>query len=343
MLGGCDDERAPVLGTRFDAGRDARSGTHPEDAVGCDPEAPRCVSCPFFGTAELTLSWPLDGLRGRDWAISNYLDLDPVVGALEDHRGATGELARTYDSHRGLDVVIPNFRAMDEGVPVRAVAEGRVEHVVDGHDDRETEFQPRSCTKTGNSVQIRHPSGYVHFYTHFRKGSIRVAEGELVTAGDVLGEVGSSGCSSWPHLHLEVRDCQGASFETFLSAFWLEAPTYEADVGIMDVVVRPGGFGEAARLEILDPAPNPSSLRVGETVGLAVLVGEGRAGDAIEIEVVGSDGEGGLRLATELPEGFRRGYYYWNRSVNLPPGPASIAIRANGTPLRTVQLEVTTE
>ena len=43
------------------------------------------------------------------------------------------------------------------------------------------------------------------FASHLRTGSVRVALGDRVTCGQVIGEIGSSGCSSGAHLHLETR------------------------------------------------------------------------------------------------------------------------------------------
>lgn len=43
-------------------------------------------------------------------------------------------------------------------------------------------------------------------YEHLRPGSVRVAVGQRVRRGDVIGEVGFSGSGSWPHLHFHLAD-----------------------------------------------------------------------------------------------------------------------------------------
>ena len=61
-------------------------------------------------------------------------------------------------------------------------------------------------------VVIRHdglPGVFATRYDHFKKGSILVAPGDRVRAGQKIGEVGSAGRSTAPHLHFEVW---GATF-----------------------------------------------------------------------------------------------------------------------------------
>jgi murein DD-endopeptidase MepM/ murein hydrolase activator NlpD len=41
---------------------------------------------------------------------------------------------------------------------------------------------------------------------HLRKDSVRIGVGDLVEAGQVLGEVGNSGNSTQPHVHVQVTD-----------------------------------------------------------------------------------------------------------------------------------------
>ena len=55
----------------------------------------------------------------------------------------------------------------------------------------------------GKMVEIRHANGFVTRYAHLSK--IRVSEGDHVLAGDLIGNIGSTGRSTGPHLHYEIR------------------------------------------------------------------------------------------------------------------------------------------
>lgn len=55
----------------------------------------------------------------------------------------------------------------------------------------------------GNSVVIENKD-CLAYLVHLRQGSVKVQQGQDVKTGDPIGEVGNSGCSLYPHLHLTV-------------------------------------------------------------------------------------------------------------------------------------------
>ena len=57
----------------------------------------------------------------------------------------------------------------------------------------------------GNTVMIDHGNGVVTLYAHQVSGGIRVSGGQHVNKGERIGAVGSTGNSTGPHLHFEVR------------------------------------------------------------------------------------------------------------------------------------------
>lgn len=69
----------------------------------------------------------------------------------------------------------------------------------------------------GNKVEVRHWDGTVSYYAHM--SSIAVAVGQQVSPGDKVGEVGSTGRSTGPHLHLQVLP-RGAAVDGYS---WLAA------------------------------------------------------------------------------------------------------------------------
>jgi hypothetical protein len=96
------------------------------------------------------------------------------------------------------------------GEPVLAVADGRIAAVRDGIPENEP-FSPQMAvpvtldTAAGNYVMLETGGRYV-LYAHLRPGSIRVTPGSAIRRGTPLGEVGNSGQSDAPHLHLHVSD-----------------------------------------------------------------------------------------------------------------------------------------
>jgi murein DD-endopeptidase MepM/ murein hydrolase activator NlpD len=86
--------------------------------------------------------------------------------------------------HTGLDIAAPT------GTPVTAAASGAV--VVAGYHHQ-----------YGRLVVIEHPDGVRTFYGH--NSELKVARGDVVERGQEIARVGSTGQSTAPHLHFEVR------------------------------------------------------------------------------------------------------------------------------------------
>ena len=70
----------------------------------------------------------------------------------------------------------------------------------------------------GNAVVIDHKSGYQSLFGHLSK--VNVTQGQEVKAGDLIGYIGSTGRSTGPHLHYEIRkNGDDISPEPFLKVF----------------------------------------------------------------------------------------------------------------------------
>ena len=122
----------------------------------------------------------------------------PLVDSLKSyHYPYQGRIISRYGPRRGRNhngVDLP----LKEGSPIYATFDGRVR------------YAQNSRTGYGNLVIIRHDNGLETYMGHLSK--ITVKAGDWVTAGQVVGEGGSTGRSTGPHLHFETR-YYGQSFD----------------------------------------------------------------------------------------------------------------------------------
>lgn len=146
---------------------------------------------------------PLNCSLGDVCVVQNYADADASAGSAQDPD--CGPL--TYDGHDGLDFRAPAALAR-RGVAVLAPAAGIVAGARDGEPDgvfiRDglAALNGRDC---GNGVSITHEGGWSSQLCHMRAGSVLVHSGDHVEAGQVLGVIGLSGHTQFPHVHLTLR------------------------------------------------------------------------------------------------------------------------------------------
>lgn len=89
-------------------------------------------------------------------------------------------------------------------LPVLSPGLGTVVRVVDGLPDNPVGQQDLE-NNWGNLVLIQHAPALFSMVAHLSPGSITVQEGAVVTAGQIIGKVGSSGRSPVPHLHVQLQ------------------------------------------------------------------------------------------------------------------------------------------
>jgi murein DD-endopeptidase MepM/ murein hydrolase activator NlpD len=137
----------------------------------------------FYNTLkEIPIGYPYDGVRSSDYGYRR-----------NPFGGISGEF------HSGIDLKGPI------GDPIYATGNGIVERCdwYGGY---------------GNAVVINHKEGYQSLFGHLSR--VNVVQGQEVKAGDVIGFLGSTGRSTGPHLHYEIRkDGQDISPEPFLKLY----------------------------------------------------------------------------------------------------------------------------
>ena len=122
--------------------------------------------------AGLDLSWPLTHFTITQPFGPSTVTLEPPYGPYKHF-------------HTGIDI------STTLGTPVTAAADGLVVGV--GH----------SATGYGTYVVIGHGGGIATLYAHLL--STRVQVGQIVARGQVIGLEGSTGFSTGPHVHFELR------------------------------------------------------------------------------------------------------------------------------------------
>lgn len=99
------------------------------------------------------------------------------------YRKLPGERGRM---HEGVDFAAPSGR------PIQCAAAGKV-------------LRAGTSPTYGNFVEVDHGDGFTTFYAHMSRRARGAVAGAPVAAGETIGFVGSTGHSTGPHLHFELR------------------------------------------------------------------------------------------------------------------------------------------
>ena len=110
------------------------------------------------------------------------LAVTPIEGTITSRYGASSSIRKS--THTGLDI------SAVTGTDIKVVADGTV-------------ISAEYSGSYGYLVKVDHGNGVETWYAHTSK--MYVKKGDTVKAGDVIAAVGSTGNSTGPHLHLEIR------------------------------------------------------------------------------------------------------------------------------------------
>lgn len=121
---------------------------------------------------------PGDGTGEFAWPIPGYTKLSSDFGTVRVINGVR-------DVHRGMDIPAAT------GTPIYAAADGII--------------STKAHWSYGTCVKISHSPSLVTIYGHMSARAAGITDGVLVTKGQLIGYVGSTGNSTGPHLHFEVN------------------------------------------------------------------------------------------------------------------------------------------
>ena len=241
--------------------------------------------------------------------VQNYVDLDPGPG-VKDHRCG----GASYEGHIGVDFRAPSAEAFDDGVPVRAVADGVVTLAIDGEPDALlSEDAPGALARCGNSLILDLGDGWAARYCHLRNGSVRLRPGDRVTAGQAIGVMGASGATTFPHVHFDLHR-NGALIDPFTGLSGADCKAQGASLWAGGLPLSPPrlvafGLGgsepgfEAARSR---RAPTPLPARRDDDLHVWAVGWNLGDGDEIRIQAMAPDGriiaDEPWRLGNRAPE-----------------------------------------
>jgi len=153
--------------------------TEPEEPAAV-PAAGAVIAVSDYSGQELPNNYTMDQL-----SLGELETVTPVLGHLNsEYAYRDSPINGKYQFHGGVDI------GGQMGDPISAFAAGTVEYT--GEDD-----------SYGLYLQVDHGNGVKSFYAHCSK--IVVVKGQTVAMGEKLAEIGSTGDSTGPHLHLELK------------------------------------------------------------------------------------------------------------------------------------------
>lgn len=137
----------------------------------------------------------------RDLKAGKFMADSSPIYLLPFEKGKKVFLIQAYESimsHKGE-------RALDfkikKGTKICAARDGVVIAARENSD--KGGLKPENLSD-GNYVSIQHKDGSVAHYWHLQKDGVTVSVGDIVSAGQLIGESGNTGYSAFPHLHFEV-------------------------------------------------------------------------------------------------------------------------------------------
>ncbi len=243
---------------------------------------------------DLILNLPIACELGENCYIQQFADRDPGPDASDF---MCGSLA--YDGHKGTDFALPSLAVQTAGVDVLAAASGTVRGVRNAMPDilqgapDAPDVTDREC---GNGVVIIHGDGWETQYCHMAKGSVQVAPGQRVATGAVLGRVGLSGQTEFPHLELSVRR-NGTVVDPFDpdgvvtcatpgdSTLWRDPPATPAG-GLISVGFAPG----VPDYDAIKAGTAAAIVTSDDALVLWAYAFGGRAGDVLQLTIFGPNG-----------------------------------------------------
>ena len=273
---------------------------------------------PLFG-------WPIKKASNvtynNIWIINNYVDHNVnAPDQLTDYNCGS----RTYDlssgyNHQGIDIVSWPFawKLMDEdAVEIVAAADGQIIAKGDGEYDRNCSF----INGPWNAVYVQHSDGSLALYGHMKTGSLTTKNiGEMVTEGEYLGLVGSSGSSTVPHLHFEVYqnsdftgliDPYSGSCNSLNSNTWWQTQKPYNNPGI-NAVLTHSAFPVFNACPTAETTNESNDFDTDDTIYFNIYLRDQQPGTSVNLKIIKPDDSVLYNWGFALTDFYTGSYWQW--------------------------------
>ena len=228
---------------------------------------------------------------------------------------------RTYDTndgynHQGTDYgnwPFPWYLYENNQVEVIAAASGTIIGKDDGQDDDHC-----TCSGSWNAVYIQQSDGSVTWYGHLKRNSLTTKSvGQNVSKGEYLGIVGSSGCSTGPHLHFEIYDASDNLIDPYAgscnslngnTSWWASQPAYREPT-LNALLTHDDAPNHGCRTE---ETPNISNYFIaGQTVYFGTYYKDQLQGDVSNLRIRRPDNSIYASWNHTSPQTYNASWWYW--------------------------------
>lgn len=287
--------------------------------------------------------WPLRATPAYQeipnyYTISKYVDLDPAEDQVFDYNCGS----KTYDGHKGCDITLWPFmwHMMDkEYVEVIAAADGIVTGLDFDNNNDSNCLGENSANTDNNGVVLTHADGSRSIYYHIKSFSTTVNMYDTVKAGDKIALVASSGYSSGPHLHFEVRDDNNNVIEPFVGtcntttteSWWQnQKPYWNPRVNrVMCHSANPQLVGYGASFCDLELVYGKNNFMPGDVIYFGIALTDILTGMEVEMDVYYPNGDNWLSTSYTHSGANDNALYVTSNSivpVNAPSGTYKVRV-----------------
>lgn len=285
--------------------------------------------------AAAQLQFPLQAGRAerslQSHALSSHVDMTSGDTVRDFACGG-----RAYNNHTGTDLFLWPFpwRSMDRQELAAVAALGGT--IIGKHDGEYDRQCSTSTTTAANYIIVQHDNGLTGYYWHLKKGSVTArAVGSRVKTGDYLGYVGSSGISSGPHLHFEIRDPGGKVIEPSRGSCNATATswTHQAatvDTAIIDVSTHSAAPSGGSQCKD-SPANYQDEFQRGKMIYAMGVFRDQYAGANAVISILRPNGSTAASWKTGSPSSGVWVASYWYMGYGLPSNAPAGLWRARVT------------